>query len=134
MKRVISEMQRLCAANADNWILDGNRIRVPVGDGERYQSITFSRHGDYYVLTSVVLGSARVCSSDAYWRELARLAWRRNSENDIVTFAFDGQDRLVGQVRHLAENLDYEELELYVHALARECDRFEYLLTGGDVY
>ena len=29
--------------------------------------------------------------------------------------------------------LDREELQLYVETLAKECDRFEYALTGEDV-
>ncbi len=134
MEKIKSYMRRLCAANDGKWILDGDRIVIPVGERERHQSIRFSRRGDDYLLTSVVLGSARVRSTLGRWRELARLAWRRNAENEIVTFAFDRRDRLVGQVRHPAEHLDYEELDLYVHALARECDRFEYLLTGHDVF
>jgi hypothetical protein len=29
---------------------------------------------------------------------------------------------------------DLEELELYITALTRECDRFEYLLAGKDKF
>lgn len=31
-----------------------------------------------------------------------------------------------------AATLDYEELELYILALVRECDRLEWVLTGED--
>jgi hypothetical protein len=37
-------------------------------------------------------------------------------------------------IRHPAEHLDPEELELYITALTRECDRFEYLLAGKDKF
>lgn len=77
-------------------------------------------------LTSVVLQTRHATRQ----RELARLAWRRNSDTDLVTFAFDDQDRLVGRIRHPVETLDREELSLYVESLFRECDRFEYLLSG----
>ena len=65
---------------------------------------------------------------------MAKLAWRRNAEHQIVTFAFDQKDRLVGRIRHPAEHLDYEELKVYVLSLARECDRFEYLVSGADEF
>jgi len=84
--------------------------------------------------TSVIVGATRVTKSVKRCRELARLAWRRNAEHEVVTFAFDRRDRLVGQIRHPAEHLDSEELELYVTTLARECDRFEYLLSGSDAF
>lgn len=134
MDKITGYARRLCSVQDHTWELDGNRLNMPVGEGGRRQTITFSRRGDDYLLSSVVLGSARVQSSDVYWREVAQLAWHRNAENEIVAFAFDQRDRLVGQVRHPVEFLDYEEFELYVHALARECDRFEYLLTGRDVF
>jgi hypothetical protein len=134
MDKITKYMKRLCSANDANWIVEGDELSMPTRKGERHQSIVFSRQGDDYVLTTVVLGAARVCRDDKRWRELARLAWRRNAENEIVTYAFDRWHRLVGQIRHPAEFLDYNELELYVRALARDCDRFEYLLTGRDVY
>ncbi len=68
------------------------------------------------------------------WNELARLAWQRNAESDLVTFGFDNRNRLVGQIRHPAELLDLKELDLFIWALARECDRFEYQLSGKDLF
>jgi len=47
-----------------------------------------------------------------------------------VTFAFDHNDRLVGVVEQPAATLDHEEVRVYIETLARECDRFEYTLTG----
>ena len=37
-------------------------------------------------------------------------------------------------IRQRASTLQAEELKFYVAQLAREADRFEYLLTGKDVY
>ena len=86
------------------------------------------------MMTSIILSRARVTRRVKAWRELAKLVWCRNAERQLVKFAFDKQDRLVGQIRHLAKYLDYPELEIYVQALARECDRFEYLLSGSDEF
>ena len=89
---------------------------------------------DLYVFTSVVLGTRNVTKSIRHWRRLALLVWERNARHQLVTFGFDRKDRLIGQIQHQAEFLDPEELELYVNTLARECDRFEYLLTGKDAF
>jgi len=35
-------------------------------------------------------------------------------------------------IRHPADHLDLEELELYIFNLAFECDRFEFIISGGD--
>ncbi|PON16756.1 hypothetical protein C2W62_16775 [Candidatus Entotheonella serta] len=105
-----------------------------MGAGGRRQEIRFERQGDAYVMTSIVLARALVNQTAARRRELARLAWHRNAEYDLVTFAFDANDCLVGQIRHPAAHLDYEEFACYVHALARECDRFEFLLSGSDLF
>jgi hypothetical protein len=109
-------------------------VIVKLGQTAREQRVRLSIDGDDYVLTSVILGSRAVTRRPKRWRQLALLAWQRNAEHQLVTFAFDGRDRLVGQIRHRREFLDVEELELYVNVLAQECDRFEYLLTGTDRY
>ena len=31
-----------------------------------------------------------------------------------------------------AATCDHEDVHLYIETLAKECDRFEYVLTGGD--
>ena len=51
---------------------------------------------------------------------------------ELVTFAFDQNDRLVGVVEVPAGTLQDEELRVYIEALAKECDRFEYALKGWD--
>ena len=60
------------------------------------------------------------------------MAWQRNADHELVTFAFDKYDRLIGHIRHPADYLDLEELELYLFNLAFECDRFEFIISGGD--
>lgn len=117
-----------------DWEIDGDKIRVPTRGGERGQTVYISTVDEMYVLTSVVLGSRAVTRSHKRRRRLALLAWQRNAQHQLVTFAFDRHDRLVGTIEHPAKYLDPEELELYVNALARECDRFEYLLTGADIF
>jgi hypothetical protein len=78
------------------------------------------------------MGSTAVKKNVQRKKELTLMAWRRNADHELVTFAFDKSDRLIGHIRHPAEYLDVEELELYISALAFECDRFEFLISGGD--
>ena len=106
--------------------------RLTAGLGTRHQDVEVRVIEDDYELTAVVLSASDVTATADGWRDLARLAWQRNADTDIVTFTFDDRDRLVGRVRHPAETMDIEELSLYVRSLVRECDRFEYLLSGLD--
>ncbi len=107
---------------------------LSVGSGSRTQRITIRVDGEDCVLRSRLLGERVVTRTDKGWAAYARLAWQRNADTDFVTYGFDRRDRLVGEIRHPAKHLDENELELYVRVLARECDRFEYLLSGRDRY
>ena len=57
----------------------------------------------------------------------------KNDMKDLVSFAFDDKNNLVGIIKQPALTLDHDELKLYIETFARECDRFEYILTGEDV-
>lgn len=59
-------------------------------------------------------------------------AWRRNRLSDLVGFKIDARGRLIGEAWVPCEGLDAGEWHVYVHAVARACDRVEYLLTGRD--
>ena len=50
----------------------------------------------------------------------------------LRAFAFDENDRLIGVVEVPSGTLQDEELRIYIEALAKECDRFEYVLQGWD--
>ncbi|MEN9579656.1 MAG: hypothetical protein RJA70_2665 [Pseudomonadota bacterium] len=65
---------------------------------------------------------------------VAITAWQRNRGTRLVGFHIDSRQRLVGSARLPREGLEADELEVYVRAVAVECDRFEYLLTGRDSY
>jgi hypothetical protein len=134
MRQLIDYVKRLAESRNLSLEADGLRLVLPVGSSGRHQKIHFERDGTDYLMTTVILGSTLVTNDVSKWRCLAKLAWHRNAEHEIVTFAFDKRDRLVGQIRHPADHLDYQELELYVTTLATECDRFEYLLSGRDIF
>jgi hypothetical protein len=134
MDKISQQVSHLISDAGRPWRFDGRTVHVAMQEEGRHQGVDLTREGDYYVLTGVVLSRADVTRSTKRWNDLACLAWQRNAEQELVSFGFDRQDRLIGQIRHLAEHLDPEELDLYIHVLARECDRFEYLLSGKDQY
>ena len=114
--------------------VDGDKIHVHFEKLQRAQTIFLDRDEDSWILYSVVLGRAEVTRNARRWRDLARLVWGRNAACELVTFAFDEKDRLIGRVIHPISVLDDEELLAYVKSLATECDRMEYLVSGRDAY
>jgi hypothetical protein len=129
MDKLVSMARRL-ASEREGWTLNGNRVEVPLVGTGRHQSVLIADEEDECVLSSVVLGSAQVTKTPRLWRKFAILAWMRNADHQIITFAFDRHHRLIGVIRHQKAYLDEVELELYIDRLAVECDRFEYLLSG----
>jgi hypothetical protein len=132
MRELTQTFRTLIAAKNLQWKLQGGKLTVGLGRTQRSQVIKLDRVGDDYVFSSTILGAAKVTRNDQYCREVARLAWERNAVHDIVTFAFDRTDRLVGLVRCPVSVLRPDALVLFITTLARECDRFEYVLTGAD--
>lgn len=132
MEKLQKMMEPLSKKYKDSWILNGRYVDVKLRRRKRHQRVYLRREGKYYSFVSVIMGSAAVTKSTQTWNELALMAWHRNAEHEIVNFAFDQKNRLVGVIRHPAMYLDPEELELYIAALTHECDRFEYLISGRD--
>lgn len=132
MRELTQTIRALIAKKDLPWKLQGSKLTVGLGRTQRSQIIKLDRVGDDYVFSSTILGAAKVTCNDQYRRELALLAWERNAGHDIVTFAFDRTNRLVGLIRCSARTIQPDTLSLYITTLARECDRFEYVLTGAD--
>ena len=80
-----------------------------------------------------MVGRKYVTRNHAHWRRLAYRVWRKNAEKDLVSFAFDREDRLIGLIEQPLATMAPKELSFYVETVAKECDRFEYVLTGEDV-
>jgi ERCC4-related helicase len=125
-------MSRILLERDESWRRDGPALLVPVGSHGRSQRLRMRCSEADVLLTTTILGAKDVTKSAKRWRELALLAWKRNTECDFVSFQFDRRNRLVGRITHPSRFLDYEEFETYVETLAIESDRFEYLLTGRD--
>ena len=132
MDRLKKMLKALSNKYQDSWQLYDKYVDVKLPRRNRHQRVIFRRKEAFYYFESVVMGRAKVNQFDGGKRTLSLMAWQRNADHEIVNFAFDIRDRLVGVVRHPAEHLDSEELELYIAALTHECDRFEFLISGRD--
>lgn len=132
MQGLIARIERLSKRPDRGWTLVGDTIQVRLREGGRSQTVRVSQEQDRYVFRSVVLSLSAATRTRNGRRRIAYRAWRRNGSKPLVTFAFDEDDRLIGLIEVPAATLDHEELDLYIETLARECDRFEYVLTGGD--
>ena len=82
---------------------------------------------------SIVLRAAEVPSRIALKRDLIYRTWRKNALKELVAFTFDETGNLIGVIESPTDTLDDEEIVMYIDALAREADRFEYKLTGQDL-
>ena len=132
MESLASRIDELIAGDSVSWRRDGHTVRVALKKRARTQVVHFTRIDDRYVFRSVVLPPDQVTATARAWRDLAYRTWRRNATKDLVTFLFDEKHALTGVIEVAAATLDREELRMYVETLARECDRFEYALTGED--
>jgi hypothetical protein len=104
------------------------RVSLPNG---RTQAVAICRDGQWYRMTSVVLGADRAAGfiddgQNLWW------IWQRNAHADLVNFTLDKQGRLIGRVDHLAATMQEDELLFAISRLAIECDRLEYVLVGQD--
>ena len=132
MKALVEQLDRIVADNQLAWRRDGHSVRVELARSGRTQTVQLSQEDGRYRFESTVLPSKAVTRKQRLWRDIAYRAWRRNAMKELVTFAFDENDRLIGVVEVPAGTLQDEELQVYIEALAKECDHFEYALKGWD--
>ena len=132
MKVLLERIDALIEKDDLPWKRRGPTVTVEFVRNGRKQRVRISRIGPMYRFQSVVVESDFVKRSTAHWNRLAYRAWRKNALKEIITFAFDDEDRLIGLVEQPAVTVDPEEIRLYIETVARECDRFEYNLTGED--
>ena len=96
----------------------------------RRQLIEYRLEGENYIFTSKI---ARRAVVGRIGRErVAREILLRNRVSDVVSFILNDAGAIEGRIYQRASTLQARELVFYLGLLAREADRFEYLLTGSD--
>lgn len=130
------------------WIrrLLGGRVVEVEGHRIEWESgklrVTFPSGRTQWVRYQERDGTVRLTSNVAYRSELDPLGLddeqlahdilRRNRETRVVTFGFGRDRRVEAWVTTPREHLQTKELLFYLVTLAREADRYEYLLTRSD--
>ena len=132
MKSLIDRIDKLIEKQDISWTRNGHAVSVELWKSGRKQKVLFKRRNNMYIFYSVVV-RADYFRNAQLRRDVAYRAWRKNALKDLVGFAFDERRQLVGTIEQPVETLDHEELQLYIDVLAKECDRFEYVLTGEDM-
>lgn len=120
----IVDWQAWC--KAEDLAVVGDGVEVTIARSRKHR-ITVDDCGDALRLTGVVVGSRR-SERDGLEVEV----WQRNRRLMLVGMRFDKQGRLVGESWVPKAGLVADEFLVYVRTLARECDRFEFQLTGED--
>ena len=111
----------------------GNYIQVSVDRFGRTQRVHVTKRRDEYVLSSVVARISDLLGTDSKHRTLLlKRIWTRNALKPLVNLNIDGRDRIVGSISVPVGQESPSSIAFYLENLARECDRFEYILTGAD--
>ena len=119
----------LVARESLPWQRDGNRLTVSFTRDGRSQVVHLAQRDDRYRFYSIV-AHAKDVNEDR--RLLAFRIWRRHGLKPVVLFTLDDRDQVIGFIDQRIRSMHATELRFYLETLARECDRFEYILTGGD--
>lgn len=122
----MTDWQRMCRGEA-GFSFEESAIVVLLAE-ERRHRVEIEDLGDAYQLRGIVVRRSVV---DAL-QECVLRAWRRNRATQLMGFRLDHRGRLIGEAWVPKAGLKRDELVMYVRAVAAECDRFEYVLTGKD--
>lgn len=124
---MVADWRNYCRAN--NFDVEGNSVLVDL-PGSRVQRVSIHDEQDVYLLTSIVARAAVIAEIDS----LPFQVWERNHGTELLGFKIDARGRLIGEAWVSKAGLTGSEFTTYLHAVASECDRFEYQLTGLDAF
>lgn len=122
---MVADWKSYCRAS--DLSIEGDTVLVHL-PGSRVHRVSIHDEHDVFRLTSFIARAAIVAEIDA----MPLKAWERNRGTELVGFKIDARGRLIGEAWVPKAGLTGSEFTAYVHAVAAECDRFEYQLTGSD--
>ena len=111
------------------WEPGAIQVTFPNGRG---QKVRYQRRGEHYLFTSRVATEGHL--QHLSWKEISREILLRNRLTEVVAFGVRNWHAVEAWVEQRAFTLRTEKLKFYVAHLAREADRFEFLLTGKDIH
>jgi hypothetical protein len=115
-----------CPTN--EFAIEGDTVVVHL-PGNRRHRVSVHDEPDLYRLTSIIARASIIAGIESFHLQ----AWQRNRGTELVGFKADARGRLIGEAWVPKVGLTGPEFRTYLHAVAAECDRFEYQLTGSDL-
>ena len=107
-------------------------IRVPCGD-ERFQDVRVDEGDPSAIRLWSRVAFRRQLSADRPELDRPEVeAWLINRYRELVGFKVAERGTIIGEAWVPMINVSASEWSLYVHTLAKACDRLEYLWTGAD--
>jgi hypothetical protein len=107
--------------------VEGDSVVVHL-PGNRRHRVSIHDEQVLYRLTSAIARPSIIADIEAFPLQV----WQRNRGTELVGFKVDARRRLIGEAWVPKAGLTGSEFRTYLHAVAAECDRFEYHLTGSD--
>ena len=127
------EIDGLLAAKRIRGFRDGNHLLIRLYRSDRTQKIRLTQQDGTFRFTSIVAKVKDVIPGGINARnDLLFRILRRNALKPVVALHIDAKDRIVGEVACTTSSAHHAEIEFYLTTLARDCDRFEYILSGSD--
>lgn len=120
-----ADWRRFCSTK--DLSVEANAVTVSLADGRKHH-VLVDEEPDAYRLTATVVRRADAAGVE----NLPLETWERNRGTELVGFRIDQKGRLLGVAWVPRAGLTAPEFRVYVHAIAAECDRYEFQLTGRD--
>ena len=134
MDALIQIIDDLILSGGLNGERKGKTVSLRLPRGTRQQQIQIREDGSLFEFSSQIANVRDVGRvTKTVRRALQFRIWRLNALKPVVCLSMDESDRIFGSVSFPIESAHKNEVEFYLVILARECDRFEYILTGSDL-
>ena len=116
-----------------NGYLDDKYLTISIDKSIRNQKIELQVKNQTYKFKSKVARVIDIIESpDMDEKDLILRILQRNALRLIVNLYIDRDGWVIGEVVYPAAHTQIEEIHFYLVTLARDCDRFEYILSGED--
>jgi hypothetical protein len=107
-------------------------IRVPCGE-DRFQEVRVDESDSAVIrLWSRVVLRSQIAVDRVEMERPEIEAWLINRYRELVGFKVAERGTIIGEAWVPLIDVSAEEWSLYVHTVAKACDRLEYLWTGAD--
>ena len=138
MERINRWIDELIESEPSKWSRTGSKVsvvldRIHATSKPRRQEIRLIDKGEFVALQSVVAKSKELhISSRQDKLNLHKRIMERNAVKQVVALYIDNRDRVIGSTSIHIKTITKSKLEFTLSILARDCDRFEYILHGED--